>query len=216
MSRRRLYWPLAILPFVIWPGLAGCRDAAAPLNQANVGAPHFSVVGGSTMVLQQSSSAPPLETYQVSFWAYTGKETNVVVNYQRVGDEKVGQPFLRFYIPKIGLVAGGGGVPLNRSHDSVFVTLNIDPTNFRVDFQPSGVQFAPVAPAILTLWYENRNPDLNGDGVVDSTDQTLLEKLAIYYEATSTTKLKIPSKNDTKNQYVLGGLLHFSTYAVSW
>src|SRR5947209_14145048 len=121
-------------------------------------------------ILQQAPTAPPLQTYQVSFWAYTGQASTVTVNYQPAAGQAVGQPFLRFDIPKNGLRAGADGVSLKRG-DSVFVTLTMDPVNLSVAFQPTGVLFSIGSPASLTLWYGNANPDLNRDGVVDATDQ---------------------------------------------
>ncbi len=206
------------LPVAILVALAGCRDVAAPPNEQNVAAHQLSmtgqVVSQSTSstgihILQQSSAAPPLETYQVSFWAYVGKASTVTVNYQSAA----GQSFLRFDIPKHGLVAGAGGVPLHRG-DSVSVTLTIDSVSFSVDFQPSGVLFSTKFPANLTLWYENANPDLNGDGVVNGKDQQLEKQLALWYQAHPWSKL--PSNNDTKLQTVSTALYHFSEYAVSW
>ncbi len=214
----RLWSPLAILLT-----LAGCRDVAAPLNE-NVAGPQLSmtgeVVGQATSsrqihILQQASTAPPLETYQVSFWAYVGKASTVTVNYQPAAGQSVGQPFLRFDIPKKGLVAGADGAPLHRG-DSVSVTLTIDPVSFSVHFQPSGVLFSTRFPANLAIWYENANPDLNGDGVVDATDQMLRQQLALWYHAAKTHWIKLSSNNDTTLPSVSTALYHFSEYAVSW
>ncbi len=166
--------------------------------------------------MRQSPAAPPLQAYQVSFVAANGKESKVTVNYQPVAGQKVGDPFLSFYIPKTGLVAGAGGVPLSKG-DSLVITITIDPVNFAVDFQPSGVLFSSFAPATLTLWYENANPDLNGDGVVDSTDQALRQQLTLYYQLAGTnTWTKQASKNDPTMPSVTSALYHFSEYAVSW
>ncbi len=210
------------LPVAILLALAACRDAAAPLNENGAGS-QLSVtpemVSQPTSptgihILQQSPTAPLLETYQVSFWAYVGKASTVTVNYQPAAGQSLGQPFLRFDIPKHGLVAGAGGAPLNRG-DSVSVTLTIDSVSFSVHFQPSGVLFSTQFPANLTIWYENANPDLNGDGVVDATDQMLLQQLALWYHAKAHWS-KLSSNNDTAQLSVSTALYHFSEYAVSW
>lgn len=212
----RLWLPLAVL------ALAGCRDVAAPPDEQNVADPRLGVTGQMVSqppsstgihILQQSATAPPLETYQVSFWAYVGKASTVTVNYERAAGQSVGQPFLRFDIPKHGLVARTGGAPLNRG-DSVSVTLTIDLVSFSVDFRPSGVLFSTKFPANLAVCYENANPDLNGDGVVDATDQMLRQQLALWYQAHPWSRL--PSRNDTKQLCVSTALYHFSEYAVSW
>jgi hypothetical protein len=167
-------------------------------------------------VLQQAPGAPPLETYQVSFWAYRGQASTVQVNYQPAARDTVGQPFLRFDIPEDGLRTGADGVRLQEG-DSVFVTLTIDPVVFSVDFQPSGLVFSRRLPASLTLWYENANPDLNGDGAVDATDQALQQQLALWCRLVGTRSwFKLSSNNDATLPSVSTALYHFSEYAVSW
>lgn len=169
-----------------------------------------------THLLQQSATAPKLTTYQVSFWAKRGVQRTVSVNYRRRPGQWFPDPFLRFKIPINGLVAGADGVPLARG-DSVRITLTIDTVNFNVDFQPSGVVFSNSSPAQLAIWYENANPDLNGDGVVDAADQTIREQLAIWYRGSKAGAWKqVWSKNDTSEEVVTAALYHFSQYAVAW
>jgi hypothetical protein len=224
MLTRRVSLPIALALL-----LGGCGDAVAPLDHPQgPGRPSLDMAPwpSSTWgrpaaptgitVLKQSPSAPPLETYQVTFVASRRRASTVTVNYLPVDGQSTGQPFLSFYIPKWSLIAGAGGTPLMRG-DSITITLTIDSVAFSVDFQPSGVLFSNNAPATLTLWYENANPDLNGDGVVDSTDQALLQQLTFYYQVAGTsTWTKHPSTNDPTVPSVSGALYHFSEYAVSW
>src|SRR5438046_8265328 len=101
--------------------------------------------------------------------------------------------------------------------DSVFITLTIDSLKLSVDFQPSGVVFSDVLSAGLVVCYVNANPDLNGDGVVDSTDQMLEGQLALSEEPTKVNGwFKLATKNDTTQKYVATDEYHFSQYAVSW
>ena len=209
----KLWLPLAILL-----PLAGCRDAAAPVDPQDVVGPELSKAAWSRQIpiLQQSRTAPPLETYQVSFWAYRGQASTVTVNYQPVSGQSVGQPFLRLDISKNGLKAGAGGKSLKRG-DSVAVTLTIDPVRFSVEFEPSGVLFSKNLPANLTIWYENANPDLNDDGVVDATDQALEQQLAFWYHAVKQHAWsRLSSTNDTTQESVSTALYHFSQYAICW
>ncbi|PYP69317.1 MAG: hypothetical protein DMD41_17040 [Gemmatimonadetes bacterium] len=217
--------PRLWLPLAIALAFAGCQDATGPLSERNVARSQVGVAGqlvsdamASTQlsILQQAPTAPPLETYQLSFWAYKGDPSTVTVNYQPAAGEWVGQPFLELSIPKNGLLAGAGGESL-KGGDSVLVTLTIDSVNFSVDFQPSGVVFSTGNPATLVLWYENANPDLNGDGVVDTTDQMLEQQLAVWYHATKTNSwFKLSSNNDPMLPSVSTALYHFCEYAVSW
>jgi len=198
MRLRRYVMPLTLVLVA-----AGCTDQTGP-SPAAVPAPLAAVVPmppPGTHILRQSPAAPRLQTYQVSFWAKRGTQTTV---------------FLRFRIPINGLVAGAGGVPLARG-DSVRITLTIDTVLFNVDFQPSGVLFSTSSPAQLGIWYQDANPDLNGDAVVDALDETLKEQLAIWYRGTrSDAWRQLWSKNDTTQELVTAALYHFSQYAVSW
>jgi len=119
-------------------------------------------------------------------------------------------------ISKNGLKAGAGGKSLKRG-DSVAVTLTIDPVRFSVEFEPSGVLFSKNLPANLTIWYENANPDLNDDGVVDATDRALEQQLAFWYHAVKQHAWsRLSSTNDTTQESVSTALYHFSQYAICW
>lgn len=166
-------------------------------------------------ILRQAPTAPPLEAYRLSFWAHVGKASTVTVNYQPAAGQWVGEPFLRFDIPKNGLVAGANGVRL-RKGDSVWVTLTIDSLSFSVHFQPAGVLFSTKFPANLAIWYGNADPDLNGDGVVNGKDKQLERQLAFWYHAAKTHWSQLSSNNDATQLSVSTALYHFSEYAVSW
>jgi hypothetical protein len=223
--------------------LAGCRDAAAPFDEPNVLGHVVSSPTPSTgmHILRQSPTAPPLETYQVSFWARKDRASTVIVNYEPAAGQSVGLPFLRFDIPKDGLRGGTdrrdddrgrrgerdddrghrGERDHDRGHrgerDSVLITLTIDPEIFSVALEPSGVVFSQRHPATLAIWYGNANPDLDGDGVVDATDQALAEQLALWVrQAEPVPWLKLLSATEAGQQWVWTALYHFSEYAVSW
>lgn len=225
---------LAILAFV------GCQDAVGPRGDSPLAGPQFDAVAGDsadvapdandlaadssdasvTPLLRQGPGAPALETYQVSFWVRKNAKKNlyVSVDYLPRAGHTQGDQFLLFYVPKDALVRGGGGSRLAK-HDSVLVTMTIDPATFAVDFQPSGMIFKKDNPARLLFYYENADPDLNGDAVVDATDQALEAQLQIVYRANEKAKWhKIKIKGLTGGAYpwVMGDVRHFSQYAVSW
>jgi len=218
MTLRR--WSL----FAIAVGLVGCRDFMAPPTGPDVAraplAPSADVVSmpptpADAHFLRQAPGAPQLETYEASFWAVDGEASSVTVNYLPAAGELVGQPFLRFDIPKNALATRPGGDRM-RHGDSVLVTVTIDPVTFTVAFDPSGVWFSNGTPARLTIWYENADPDLNGDGAVDDTDQLLQQQIAVWYHADWTRWVPMPSANDPTLPSVTTALYHFSDYAVSW
>jgi hypothetical protein len=196
---------------------AGCSDGIGP-HPAAVTPPLYDMTVSSpgTHILRQSPTAPRLQTYQVSFWARRGTQTTIFLNYRRAAGQWWPDPFLRFKIPINGLVAGADGVPLARG-DSVRITLTIDTVLFNVDFQPSGVVFSKSSPAQLAIWYQNANPDLNDDGVVDAIDATLKDQLAIWYKGSRKEPWRqLWSKNDTNQELVTAALYHFSQYSVAW
>lgn len=211
MSDRRSLMPLAIVLL-----LAGCRDATAPRLSMVADVLTEPTPSPELPILRQAATAPRLRTYRVSFWARKGDSSRVTVNYRPANGDAVGARFLRFYIPKNGLLGGAGGVPLDGG-DSVLVTLTIDTVSFAVDFQPSGVRFSVGSPAILTLWYQNANPDLNNDGVVDARDTTLTQQLSVWYRSANAYPwLRLSSSNDPTQPAVSTAVQHFSQYAVSW
>ncbi|HEV8304523.1 MAG TPA: hypothetical protein VGQ25_06175, partial [Gemmatimonadales bacterium] len=148
-----------VMPLMLALVAAGCSDETGPSPTA-VQAPLAALVSApGTHILRQSPTAPKLQAYQVSFWAKRGTQTTIFLNYRRAPGQWLPDPFLRFKIPINGLVAGAGGVPLDRG-DSVLITLTVDTVLFNVDFQPSGVLFSKSSPAQLAIWYQDANPDL--------------------------------------------------------
>ncbi len=192
---------------------AACSDPTAPLSTRDATALQADVLadwGVPPCILKQSSVAPPLETYQVGVWVRHDRESTVAVNYAS------GQPYLSLRIPRFGLKWAPDGTRIQGS-DSVLVTLILDPVNLSVSFQPSGLVFSDVFPAQLVMYYENANPDLNGDGVVDFTDWVLKLQLGIWGHSDRTPGwFRVGSRNNTSQQFVAGYIYHFSDYAVSW
>jgi hypothetical protein len=204
------------MPLMLALVAAGCSDETGPSPTA-VQAPLAALVSApGTHILRQSPTAPKLQAYQVSFWAKRGTQTTIFLNYRRAPGQWLPDPFLRFKIPINGLVAGAGGVPLDRG-DSVLITLTVDTVLFNVDFQPSGVLFSKSSPAQLAIWYQDANPDLDADGDVDAVDEMLKEQLAIWYKGSKTDPWRqLWSKNDATQELVTAALYHFSQYALAW
>lgn len=213
---------VAALQIAILVTVAGCRDAMAPIADAPATSAFLAAAPGASAIpmLRQAPSAPALETYQVSFWARSDRASTVIVNYQPDAGQTTGAPFLRFDVPKDALRGrhhGHGPHDDHGARDSVLITLTIDPTDFTVDFQPSGVVFSKRHPATLAIWYGNANPDLNSDGAVDETDRALTEQLAIWVrQARPAPWFRLMSETVTGEQWVFTAVPHFSDYAVSW
>ncbi|HEX9108616.1 MAG TPA: hypothetical protein VF832_15335, partial [Longimicrobiales bacterium] len=65
--------------------------------------------------------------------------------------------------------------------DSVLITIRPDTTgHMAFVFEPSGLAFDSTSPALLKMWCYHAAADLNGDGVVNQTDETLWYQLGIW------------------------------------
>ncbi len=224
---RRFLIPLALALFA-----ARCSDsvphptapqpslATAPhlLRWAGSTAPQFSAIGALSgrgangLLLASASYGLSLYQYSASFWAVRGQQRSVQINYLSfTGDTS--SPFLRLAIADPAYVPGVGDLVLG---DSVLITVTVDPTNIKVSLAPTGLLFGD--PAQMQIWYGGAGGDLNGDGVVDSTD-TYIEGqlLGLWYrEGTDSSWSRIPAVQLLSDQSFTSALPHFSEYAVSW
>jgi hypothetical protein len=224
---RRFLIPLALAVFA-----ARCSDsgphptapqpslATAPhfLRWAGNTAPQFSAIGALSgrgangLHFATASYGLSLYQYSASFWAVRGQQRSVQINYLSfTGDTS--SPFLRLsigdpaYVPGVGNLAWG---------DSVLITVSVDPTTIKVSLDPTGLVFGD--PAQLQLWYGGAGGDLNGDGVVDSTDAYIESQLLglWYREGTDSAWSRIPAVQSLSDKSFTSVLPHFCEYAVSW
>ncbi|HEV2671009.1 MAG TPA: hypothetical protein VGU74_07960 [Gemmatimonadales bacterium] len=157
---------------------------------------------------------PPLslDTYQVSFWAVRGETRSVQINYQSSIDSE-NHPFLRLtttdpqFVPGVGELAVG---------DSVLITVSVDTTKIGVSLEPSGLQFG--APSQLQVWYGGAGGDLNGDGVVDSSDaQVEQQLLGLWYRegASDDQWTELSASQESGDKSFTYALPHFCEYAIA-
>ena len=176
----------SLLVFALALSVARCADQptavkapAGPLFLRWADAPQFSAKldprarRSGTMAL-----TPPLslDQYAVSFWAVRGESRSVQINYSSTIDTET-HPFLLLtttdpqFVPGVGELAVG---------DSVLITVTVDTTKIGVRLEPSGLQFG--TPSEMKIWYDGAAGDMNGDGVVDSTDVAIEAKvLGLWY-----------------------------------
>ena len=129
--------------------------------------PHFSAISSGASGNGGTLFATPplgLDQYSVSFWAVRGEARSVQINYQNAIDDAT-HPFLNLTVSDPVFVPGVGELAMG---DSVLVTVAIDTVRLAVSLEPSGLQFG--TPSRLQIWYGGAGGDLNGDGIVDSTD----------------------------------------------
>ena len=199
------------------------QQPSAPhfLRWAGNDAPRFSALGsaagrvrapGSDGVFPGAPDELSLDQNIATFWAVRGQERAVRINYRSsTGD--VASPFLRLvtvdptYVPGRGDLAQG---------DSVLITVTIDPRDLKVSLEPTGLQFGN--PSQLQIYYGGAGGDLNGDGVVDSSDARIEgQLLGLWYREGSTDPWSaIPATQSLADKSFASALQHFCDYAVSW
>lgn len=189
------------------------------LRWAGDAAPQFSAIGAGTSAAGPvaptggaiRASLLSLDTYTATFWAVRGQERSAQINYQ--SGSAATQPFLWVsvsdptYVPGVGEVAVG---------DSVLISITVDPESLKVTLEPTGAVFG--TPTQLEMWYGGAGGDLNGDGVVDSTDayvESLL--LGIWYREGALDRWReIPAVQSVTDKSFTSALQHFCEFAVSW
>ncbi|HET9441084.1 MAG TPA: hypothetical protein VFO52_12985 [Longimicrobiales bacterium] len=117
---------------------------------------------------------------QGSFWAVRGQARQLVLRYTDTY-----QPFLEFTVGASSIV----------DQDSVLITVQVDEGGLLTfHFQPSGLRFNPLAPALLRIDHGRRNPDIDADGDVDLNDSVLALQAGIWKrELPILPWLKLPS-----------------------
>ncbi len=182
--------------------LAGSTAGGGGLSSGS-GVLSYDLAPGSSIKLTHSTA---------TFWAVRGQQRSAQINYVSVTGDTT-SPFLRLTIsdpatvPVVGALAPG---------DSVLITVTIDTLKIAVSLEPTGLQFGD--PAQLQIWYAGAGGDLNGDGVVDSTDARIESQLLglWYREGATNAWTQIPAVQSLADQSFTSSLLHFCDYAVSW
>ncbi|MFN8582119.1 MAG: hypothetical protein U0163_14240 [Gemmatimonadaceae bacterium] len=159
--------------------------------------------------LFQGASAPAIANPVVSFWAKKGTKSEVFMYYAALPGRTDSVVFVRFRIPKNGLLKYPNGQPF-QSGDSVLITLTlIDNTHLAIDCQPTGLQFNPASPAALKLSYLDSDPDIDQDGDVDATDLALQAQVRIWMKDPGTPWTRLVGNNDQNLHEVESSILGF-------
>ena len=164
----------------------------------------------------QDAGAPPLYSAADSFYAKVGDGRELHLYYQdAVGG--IGEEFLRFEVPGDALLRKPDG-SLFQTGDSIKIVVRVlDPRQFVVDFQPSGLRFNPDHPARLKIEYVHSDHDYDGDGSVTPADSTIRSELDFWMnEPPSDLWFKQGGVNFESLEELDVNILRFSQYAVAW
>ena len=150
-----------------------------------------------------------LDQYVVSFWAVRGQARSVQINYSSSIDT-VAHPFLTLTVVDPKYVPGVGNLGMR---DSALLTVRVDTATLTVSLEPTGTIFG--TPGQLQISYAGAGGDLNGDGVVDSTDANIeMQLLGLWYREGSTDPWShLGATQSLSNKSFSYDLQHFSFYA---
>lgn len=213
-----------LMVFALALSVARCADQPTAASRAPA-SPQFLAWASSTpqftsTAIRPSSvrsgaalMTPPLslDQYTVSFWAVRGESRSIQINYASSIDSDT-HPFLSLTTTDPQFVPGVGELAMG---DSVLITVRVDTTKIGVSLEPTGLLFG--APAQLKLWYGGASGDLNGDGVVDSTDATIESQLLglWYREGEEDSWTHLPATQSLDEKSFTYAIPHFSEYAIA-
>ena len=168
--------------------------------------------------LNSAPDAPPLGQQTLTFDAVQGQDTEVFMWYRRRPERADSSKLLRFRIRDDAQIRLPNGTALAPGQ-SVRITITVtDPQRLIVDFQPTGLRFEnDDEPAQLNLWYIEQDHDFNDDGVVNSTDASIEQTLAIFRRENATAPwVRLTSRVVAESDEVEAILHGFSNYVIAY
>lgn len=182
--------------------VAACDDTTGPSNEGGR--------ADGDMVFARLAASSELETTQTSFWAVKGQSRTLVMRYASGG------PALEFEVGPDALLARPNGTPFLPG-DSIRITVQADAQGrLSFDFQPSGLTFSPLQPALLRIDYSGYDPDVNGDGTVDAVDAALELNFGIWRrDSPGSLWLPVPSLRLLGQPVIEGRVTHFTGFALA-
>ena len=168
--------------------------------------------------LRPAPDAPPLGLQVLTFNAVQGENTEVFMWYRSRTGEPDSSKLLRFRIRDQAQIRLPNGTALTPGQSVPITITVIDPVRLIVDLQPTGLRFTgDDDPADLTLWYAEQDDDINDDGVINATDASIEQTLAIYRRETLTAPwVKLTSQVVVESDEIEAVLTGFSNYVIAY
>ncbi len=167
--------------------------------------------------LRLAASAPPLANAVDSFWAKKGENREIRIWFHAAAGAPDSTPLLEFQVPKQGLWKRPNGT-LIADGDSVLIHVTVtDPTQLVAAFEPAGLQFSTSAPAILTFEFAKADSDVNNDGVVNATDDSLKAQLNLWrQEVSSAPWTQLSTIVNLSSEDAEAEIFGFTNYALAY
>lgn len=203
--------------------LAGCdvQSLVAP-DESNQQRSALSEAEAVDPAFLRFSTDQVIKDSVATFWAVKGENREVILRFEEDdesggSDDDEGDKFLRFKVPNDALHLRPDGTPFLEG-DSVEITIRVDPTGrFIFHFEPVGLVFNPDVPAELKIWYDEADPDLNGDGVVDDDDVATELELRLFRQQDGSTIWEDIGfvEFDPLDDEIEGDVHHFTGFALA-
>ena len=200
--------------------IVACSDSTGPTtlrtepDSATEGVASAGFFGPT--ILKFRRGAPPLDQSSVSFYAKKGQLTTMSMYFRSASGGR-GAEYARLVIPSAGLRERPDGTPIAFG-DSVLITVSApNTTQLLLRMEPHGLKFSPLAPARLTMRYNEADRDFNSDGSIDLADALIELRLAVWRQPLlGDPFMALSSLLDRLFSSVSADLRGFSQYVIAY
>jgi hypothetical protein len=191
--------------------------AAGALVAACSGDPAGTAPRQQLNYLRAASTAPPLANPVDSFWAVKGQDRRIRIYYQPSAPGEDSSQLLELKVPQQSLLRRPDGT-LFATGDSILIKVTvIDPVHLVVQFEPSGLTFSASDPAQFKFEFGETDPDINDDGQVNATDDSLKTVLHLWRQETAADPwFQLSTNVDVSAEEVEADILGFTNYALAY
>ena len=167
--------------------------------------------------LRLAATAPAYANAVDSFWAVSGQDREIHIYFQPPIPGNDSAQLLEFKVPGQALLRRPDGTAF-ATGDSILIHVSvIDPVHMIVAFQPAGLQFSLLHPARLKFEFAEADQDINNDGQVNATDDSLKAVLHLWRQETAGAPwMELTSNVDVSLEEVEADILGFTNYALAY